>query len=502
MTASKPEPIDWQELGRLGTKAASQLAMRTIAVRGLSLLGTLALARLLDPKDFGVFAIVSFVVSVWASLGDFGLGAALIQQAEEPTQEQLATAWTAQQVIALTAVALVWLAAPALTGAIAGLPADAPWMLRVLTIGLLLSSLRTLPSVMMERELRFGPLATAEVLQQAAYYVLAIGLAFEGCGAWSFVVAGIGQLAIGAIVVNVVWRRRPRLGIHLHVLARLLGFGFNYQLSLLLMTLRDTPLPVLAGWVLGPISAGLMQFATRIALTMASIDDVIARIAFPAFSRLQGRRDEQTRAVDKAILLTALFVVPIQCALAALAPQLVPLLFGSQWAAAVMPLQFLCVATLFRFPARYLRQTVFAEGQSRLGLGIAFACLVTAIGPVVPGLIWFGLPGASVGFAAGAVAGLVATSCLARRHARPAWGPFIELVFLGLTATVGALVGVYLTHNLGPLIASGFAAALFALIFGALVWLRHRDLVRLGFRLAREGYGHRQGRLDREGYRG
>jgi O-antigen/teichoic acid export membrane protein len=43
------------------------------------------------------------------------------------------------------------------------LPGDAAWMLRILSIGLVFSSLRTLPTVMMERALRFGPLAAAEV---------------------------------------------------------------------------------------------------------------------------------------------------------------------------------------------------------------------------------------------------------------------------------------------------------------------------------------------------
>ena len=494
--------LAWNELGRRGARAALQLAARSLAMRALTFVGTLVLARLLVPEDFGVFGIVSFVVSVCAALGDFGLGAALVQQAEEPTPEQQATAWTAQQGIALAAVALVWVAAPALAGTIAGLPSDAPWMLRVLSLGLLLSSLRTLPSVMMERELRFGPLATAEVLQQIAYYGLALALAFAGCRAWSFVIAGIGQLAVGAVVVNLVWRRRPHLGLHGHVLARLLGFGFDYQLSLLLMTLRDAPLPVLAGWVLGPISAGLMQFSTRIALTVASIDDVVARIAFPAFSRLQGRRDEQTRALELATLLTALFVVPVQCALAALAPQLVPLLFGTQWVGAVVPLQLLCVATLFRFPARYLRQTVFAEGASRLGLRIAFACLATAIAPVIPGLIWFGLPGAGAGFVLGSIAGLAATAWLARPYASMAWGSFLGLVTAGLAGMVVALVGASVGQSLGVLAASILTAVLFAITFGLLVWLRHRDLVELSFRLAREGLGDRAHQADSSASRG
>ena len=478
---------DLNDLGRRGAHAALQLTARSLAMRGLTFVGTLALARLLVPEDFGVFGIVSFVVSVWAALGDFGLGAALIQQAEEPTPEQLATAWTAQQAIALIAVALIWGLAPILTSTVAGLPGDAPWMLRVLSLGLLLSSLRTLPSVVLERGLRFGPLATAEVLQQLTYYVLAVGLAIAGFRAWSFIIAGVGQLAVGALVVNLAWRRLPHAGLHRPVLARLLGFGFDYQMSLVLVALRDTPLPVLAGWILGPVSAGLMQFATRLALTVATIDDVVARVAFPAFSRLQGRRDHQTRAVGAATLLTALFVVPVQCAIAALAPQLVPLLFGSQWTGAVAPLQLMCLATLFRFPARYLRQTVFAEGASRLGLAIAFACLVTAIVPVLAGLLWLGLAGAGAGFLVGAGAGLAATVRLARPYASLDWSPYLSLIGEGLAAAAAALAAGWLGNGLGPIAATALAAAAFAIVFGPLVLLRHRDLVGLAFRLLRAG---------------
>ncbi len=458
-------------------------------MRGLAFLGTVALARLLVPEDFGVFAIVSFVISLWAAFGDFGLGAALVQQPDEPTPDQLATAWTSQQLVALGAVALVWLAAPALAGVIAGLPQDAPWMLRVLSLGLLLTSLRTLPSVMMERELRFGPLATAEVLAQISYYGLALALALAGYRAWSFVIAAVGQTAVAAIVLNLAWRRRPHPGLDRHVLAPLLRFGFDYQLSGVLMSLRDMPLPAMVGWVLGPVSAGLMQFATRLALTIASIDDVVARIVFPALSRLQEKRDEQARALELATLLTALVAIPVQCSLAVLAPRLIPLVFGGQWTDAVVPLQFICIATLFRFPARYLRQGVFAKGASRRGLLIAAACLAASIVPVVPGLAWFGIPGAGAGFLVGAIAGLVAAVWLARPYVSMAWASFLELVATGLAAAGIALGGAQLAQGLDDLAVLVVAGGLFAAVFGALVWWRQRELIWTGVRLARAGLG-------------
>jgi PST family polysaccharide transporter len=464
-----------------------------MAVRGLTLLGTLVLARILVPADFGVYAIVSFVVSVWAALGDFGLGAALVQQQEEPSEAHLETVWTAQQALAIAAVAAAWVAAPVLTSLLPDLPDDAAWMFRVLSLGLFFSSLRTLPSVMMERNLRFGPLAAAEIAQQAAYYCLAIALALGGFRAWSFVIAGVGQLAVGAAVVNLAWRRRPSIGLDRTALRRSLTFGLGYQLSVVLMVLRDTPVPVMAGAALGAAPAGLLQFAMRVALSFASIDEIIGRIAFPVFSRLQGRKEEQGRALAAATTLTALVVVPVQCLLAALAPALVPTLFGPQWTDAVVPMQIVCVATIFRFPARYLRQTIYAEGATGPGTGVAAVVSILALAPIWPGLAIGGLPGGAMAFLAGAGMGLLATAWMARGYVRPDWRPYVRVVVEGLAAGGIAAAFVYWT---GAVLWSAFVgAALFAAAFYGLVWSTDRDLIRLAWRLGRTAIGGSAGVL-------
>jgi O-antigen/teichoic acid export membrane protein len=263
------------------------------------------------------------------------------------------------------------------------------------------------------------------------------------------------------------------------------------------MALRDTPLPVMAGLVAGAASAGLLQFATRIALTMASIDEVVGRIAFPAFSRLQGRPHEQARALDAAILLTALVMVPVQCLLAALAPVVVPAVFGAGWVPAILPLQLICVAALFRFPARYLRQTVFAEGASGRGLAIAAVCLVLAVGSFVPALLLLGLAGTGLGFLVGAVLGMTATAWLSRPFVRLDWRPFGRLVSAGLLAGASALLAMQMSRGwlagsqvggtlLVDWISVILSTMLFALLFGGLTWLLESRLLRLGIRLARQ----------------
>jgi O-antigen/teichoic acid export membrane protein len=505
MTNATTEPgaeaAIWQELGRRGSHAALQLAIRSVILRGLTFIGTIALARLLAPSDFGVYGIVAAVITVFTALGDFGLGAALVQQAGEPTPQQLRTVWTVQQLIALTAVAIIWLSAPVVSGVISGLPEGTPWMLRVLSLGLFMSSLRTLPAVMMERELRFGPLAAAEVIQQATFYLVAIALALAHAGPWAFVLAGISQLAIGALVVNLAWRQRPHVGIDRDCLRTMFGFGFAYQGSIIVLTLRDAPLPPLVGLAAGTAAAGLIQFAVRLAMTISSIDELVARIAFPAFSRLQGHPEQQARALDVAILMTGLILIPAQCWIAALAPILVPLIFGSQWTEAVLPLQLICLATLLRFPARYLRQAEFADGATRRGFGMSVVTTVLALAGFEVGLIGWGLAGAGAGFLAGSAAGLWASIALARDVAGLSWNRLWLMFGAGLAAGAASIIALYAAGRAldvavppaGLPAASAVlvttATAVFAAVCLALLAITSRSTLAVGWRLAKRAFG-------------
>ena len=490
----------WLELGRRGSRAAFHLALRSAVLRGLTFIGTIALARLLSPSDFGVYGIVFFVVSVWSSLGDFGLGAALVQQAEEPTPAQLRTVWTVQQCISVVAVAVLWLAAPLAGTAMPGLPPEAPWMLRVLSLGLLMSSLRTLPAVMMERRLQFGPLAAAEILQMITFYSVAVFLAVADTGAWAFVVAGVAQLGVGALVVNLAWRRRTSIGVEPSLLGKLLGFGFHYQAAVILITLRDSPLPALVGLVSGTGAAGITQFAVRIALTIASIDEVVARIAFPALARLQGHPAQQARALEGAILMTGLIVIPAQCWIAAVAPVMVPLVFGAKWADAIIPLQIMCLGTLLRFPARYLRQAEFADGASRLGLGMTFTTTTLAVVSFAMGLVGWGIQGAAAGFLTGSVLGFGASIWLARRTLDLGWSQFWRLLGTGSVAAAAAVLVVAIVRGVvSPSWQAGgisFAALATTTVAGSLVFgvvctglllVSSRPVLEMAWRLALRG---------------
>src|SRR5207237_9196622 len=84
----------------LAIRGAGAMLFRQGALTMLTVAGNVVLARILSPADFGLYAVVGAVVNFFNMVGDVGLGAALIQQADEPSEGQLRSVFTVQQMVA------------------------------------------------------------------------------------------------------------------------------------------------------------------------------------------------------------------------------------------------------------------------------------------------------------------------------------------------------------------------------------------------------------------
>ena len=132
----------------------------------LSLISTVAIALLgglLDKSEFGVFWVVSAVVNFLTYFSDIGLAAALIQKKEKVTEEELKTTFTVQQVLVGGLLIILFLASPHIIS-FYKLGLSAKFLLYALGISFLFSSLKTIPSTLLERRLEFGKLVLPQVL--------------------------------------------------------------------------------------------------------------------------------------------------------------------------------------------------------------------------------------------------------------------------------------------------------------------------------------------------
>jgi O-antigen/teichoic acid export membrane protein len=323
---------------------ASALIVRQAAVRGVQVIGAVILARLLSPTDFGVYAIVSFAVTFFGLISDGGLGAALIQARAAPTEHALRIVFTAQLALGGLVAAAAFVTAEGIVRAY-GLEPEFAWLVRLVSLGLVISAFRTIPQIRLERELEFARLSVIDTLQAVVFQVVAILFAVEHLGAWSFGLAAVISAVAAAVGANVIAPWRPRLAWSAAILRRLLTFGVPYQGSALVSFLKDAVNPIFIGSALGVVAVGYVNWATLVNSYPVIAIALLNRLYFPVFSRLRDRPEALAPFVQGIVRWNTFVATGIALPFLVVAPYWTEFIFGRQWLPAV-PLLYLLVVGL------------------------------------------------------------------------------------------------------------------------------------------------------------
>lgn len=476
--------VEPERVASLGMRAVLQLVLRAIATRSITLAGTIVLARLLTPEEFGVFAVVTLAVSLLTLLGDTGIGGALIQQSHPPTDRELATALTFQLAIWTAVLAVIMILAAILPIVAPDLPPSAPALVRLLGVSVWLNGLRAIPSVMLTRVLRFAPLAVMEVVQQIVYFGIAVALAATGSGVLSFGIAAVAQSLIATVGLWLVVGHWPGFGFDLGVARRMWRFGLSYQLANVLHWARDSVVALFGGLAGGLRAVGFIQFGWRNGQFAVSVEEIVARVAFPVFSRLQADPRRLGPIVAAAIEAGFLAIAVIQGWLAATAPTLVPIVFSDQWIPATLVFQLVCVGSLAWGPVLILRALVYARGDSRLGLGLA-AFNVAVLYVLFPLLAApLGLTGAGIAYAISAVVALLA---YVRTTRTALVFPWLSIGRILVEMTVAGAAAALVVGSIGGPIGLAVSGVVYVATFGILVVAFERSLLRRAIAISRVG---------------
>jgi O-antigen/teichoic acid export membrane protein len=330
-------PGRWQQRAALGV---ALLAARTVAQQGAVLVGNVWLARALNPADFGLFVIVQFTLSVFAIMGDAGLGAALVQRKTLPTHRELSSIFWLQALIALGVIALVNLAAPLVPIVWPKLPSGSVWLLRALSFQLLLTAVRSVPSLLLERELHFGRVALVDFSMTIAFYATAVPLARSHPGTHVLVFAVLAQGIVATLLMAVLRPFRPALVLDVQLLRSFVRFGAAVQTKNVVGMVNEWLMPIIAGSFLGPTALGLINWSRQTSLFPYQFVSIVARVAFPLYSRLRDDGPKLGQAVERAAHVCAVFTACFGGLVLGLGEPLIRIIFSEKWMPA---LPLLCV---------------------------------------------------------------------------------------------------------------------------------------------------------------
>ncbi|WP_448621148.1 lipopolysaccharide biosynthesis protein [Geodermatophilus sp. URMC 65] len=387
-------------LGRVAARGAGV----TLAGQGARILLQLAsvtvLARLLDPRDYGLFAIGLVVVGIGEVVRDLGLSTAAIRAPSLSRLQRDGLFWLNTAAGVVLALAAVLAAEP--VAATFGEPQLVP-VIRLLAVTFLLNGLVAQYRAGLTRDLRFGALASTDVLAQVLALTTAVVTATLGAGYWALVAQQLTQGAV-VLVTAVALARwlpgRPQRGAGLRPFLRFGGGVTGTQLVYYLGNNLDN---IALGLWAGPAALGVYNRGYQ--LLMNPLNQVRApasNVAIPVLARLQedpARSGEYLRRGQLALGYTLVAGMALG---AGAAVPLVDLVLGDRWAAVAPVLALLAVAGSAQTLAYVGNWVYLSRGLSGALLRYTVATLVLSAACIGIGSRW-GVVGVAAGYAAAAV---------------------------------------------------------------------------------------------------
>lgn len=305
------EDLDALYIKKKARSGVLALTSRTAVLNIIAFISNFLLSVILLPEIFGVFFVVSAAVSFLTYFSDIGLAAALVQKKEQISEDDFKTTFTIQFLMVFTIVILAY----GLSSKVAhfyNLDTSGLWLFRVLLIAFLLSSFKTIPSIILERKLDFNKFVIPQIIETIFFYGSVVVLAFLGWGITSFTVGVLLRAVSGLIAIYILVPWIPRFGFNKNSAKKLLHFGVPFQLNSVLALIKDDLLTVYLGKTLGFTQVGYIGWAKKWAeMPLRLIMDNINKVSFPTFSRLQNNRQQIATATEKVLFFVVLLTIPL-----------------------------------------------------------------------------------------------------------------------------------------------------------------------------------------------
>lgn len=363
------------------------------ATKGLVLISTSILARILSKDDFGLVAVAMVAINYLGIVKDLGLGVALIQR-RGSIDEAADTVFTTNLILGIL-LSLALIPAAPLVAAYFNEPEIIP-VVRWLGVSFFINALGSVHIVLLQRDLYFKRKLVPDLGNALVKGIISIVFALAGYGVWALVFGQLLGATVSAILVWIVVPFRPRLTINYALTKDLIKFGVSITGTDALSTVTENLPAMIIGRANGVAILSIYSFAYRLPemLIMNSLW-VLGGVAFPAFSSIQDQPEQLRKGFLATIRLISIIVVPISLGMLIAADPIIHVLFGPKWLEAIPVLRVLAIFGLVYSIGFHVGGIYKAIGRP----DILFKLSIFTLGITLPALIFgtrYGLIGVAI----------------------------------------------------------------------------------------------------------
>src|SRR5438132_2304909 len=355
-------PVEARALDRSLLRGVAWTAAAKWASQALSWVSWLIVARLLTPEDYGLVGMAAISLGLITLVAEFGLGTAVLAVRE----------LSVAQINQLNGLAVLLGLASLVASCAVAIPlgrffhaAQLPLVVAAMSTTFVITSFKTVPLALLQRELRFKALALIDLGQALVLAISMIVLAAAGLRYWTLVCGGV----LGALISTgaVLRLRHPPLAWpRLHSLGQATTLSSNVLISRLCWYTSANADFLVAGRILGKAALGFYNVGWTLA--NVSVDRITALVGqvTPAFlSAVQTDPAALRRYLLRITEGIALITFPLGLGLALVAQDFVLVILGSKWSATIAPLRLLAAYGAIRSITPLLAQVLHTIRDTR-----------------------------------------------------------------------------------------------------------------------------------------
>lgn len=314
------------------------------------------LARYLGAGDLGLYTLTYSVYSIGILLSAFGIGQALTKYAAEfredtPRTNLLVSSGVITVPALGCAVGLIIYVSSSPIASLFDMP-ELAGLLRILAFTLPFVALQLVVLGFLNGLRRMRLFAFINIARSALTIILTVALVLLGYGLVGAMVALLSSTIVVSLFALFSIRKslvRPRLGQYAPAIKMLLVFGGYLVLTGSITLIQLYTDNFMVGYFMTKTDVGYYSVAVTLFMAMHLLPRAVSMIANPTMSTYWGRGevDKIEDLVNRIMKYTASLLIPVGFLLAFLSQPIITLIFGKDFAPAILPFQILLIRAVF-----------------------------------------------------------------------------------------------------------------------------------------------------------
>lgn len=340
------------------------------------------LARLLDPKDFGLLAMIAIFTAFSEAIINSGFSQALIQRNKKSDLDDYNTVFTINIILSIIVYMLLCFFSEKIANFYNS--PELILIIKVYFLCLILSSISIVPQAILSINLDFARLSIVNVIATIVSALVAVLLAINGFGYWSLVSVTLVKWTVISLVHLTISEWKPALYIKVKSFKILFRYGSKLLLASLINVLTNNIHAMIIGRYFNGTTLGYYSQSNNLSsLLSKNIVVIFQKVSFPYLSSINEDKDKSSSAFKQLISVSMLISLPVLVGLASVSYEFVMVILGNKWLPIVNILTFLCLAKSITPIGSLNINAISAIGRSDVVLKIDFFKLPITVGVIL-----------------------------------------------------------------------------------------------------------------------